>query len=301
MTARFSLIVFMMAWLGVISPARLFCGTASKADHGTTRVVSLVPNVTEIAFALGAGGQMVGVSDYCFYPPEARQLPRAGNLMNPSLETVVRLRPDVVFLFRSQADFAARLRALGIKSELFAVDSLAELYTAVEQVGAWSGQTSEAATLTGRIRNDLDGLRAARDEDAATSGGAKMVRGVLIVSRDPAGLRNMYQATFLGELFELAGGKLALPGRTAVSAEEIIRANPDVIIDFSYGESAGAKNQMGLAKLMGPWGRLSTVSAVKNGRVYGWSDPHVLLLGPGVVDTARQMKELIRQGDVGSE
>lgn len=290
-----------MAWQGMISPARLFCATTTEANHATTRVVSLVPNVTEIAFALGAGGQMVGVSDYCLYPPEARRLPRVGGLMNPSLETVVRLRPDVVFLFRSQADFATRLRALGIKSELFAVDSLAELYTAVEQVGALTGHTSEAAKLAGSIRSDLDGLRPAGDGDATTTGGAGMVRGVLIVSRDPAGLRNMYQATFLGELFELAGGKLALPGRTAVSVEEIIRADPDVIIDFSYGESSGVENQKGPAKLMGPWGRLSTLSAVKSGRVYGWSDPHVLLLGPGVVDTARQMKELIRQAEASSE
>lgn len=296
MTVRFFLIGFLIAWLGIVFPARLFCAPASEADGATTRVISLVPNVTEIAFALGAAGQMAGVSDYCLYPPAARRLPRAGGLMNPNLETVVRLKPDVVFLFRSQVDFAARLRALGIKSEFFAVDSLTELYTAIEQVGKWTGKTSEAEKLVRSIQKDLAGLRRTGSEDAATTGGTPVVRGVLIVSRDPAGLRNMYQATFLGELFELAGGKLALPGQTGVSVEDIIRANPDVIIDFSYGESAGADSQRGPEKLLGPWGRLNTISAVKNRRVYGWRNPHVLLLGPGIVDTARQMKELIREG-----
>jgi iron complex transport system substrate-binding protein len=267
--------------------------TAASEDGPTTRIVSLVPNLTEIAFTLGAGNQVVGVSDYCFYPDEARSRPKVGGLINPNTEAVMRLRPDVVLLYRSQAEFAGRLRQLGIRSEMFTVDTLADLYNAVDRLGAETGNTTAAAQLTSRIKT---GLAALRPDRAETSSGLS-VSGLLIVSRDPAGLRNLYQASqsnFLGELFEIAGGRLAIPQHPPVTTEAVIRANPAIIIDFSYAASAEpGVSTAGPEPFPGPWARLNTIPAVQTGAVYKWDDPHALLLGPGVVDTAKKMKLLL--------
>lgn len=272
-----------------------FCtatAAGSKPDDTTTRIVSLVPNLTELTFALSAGNQVVGVSDFCRYPVQAATLPSVGGLVNPGLEATLRLRPTVVLLYRSQTDFASRLRQLGIHSELFQVDTLADLYGAIDRLGIVTGETSAAANLAADIKNDLEKVKGERPLTGATANAA--VGGVIIVSRDPAGLRGMYQAApdnFLGELFQIAGGTLAVASGAAVSREKIIRANPSLIIDMSNaGQTAGAAP---VSRNAGPWTQLSSVEAVQSNQVYQWADPHAKLLGPSVVHTAREMKRLV--------
>lgn len=263
------------------------------ASAATTRVVSLVPNLTEIAFAVGAGDQVVGVSDFCLFPPEARQRPSVGGLINPNLEAVLRLQPDVVFLYRSQRDFAARLSQLGVRSQLLQTDTLADFYNAVEIIGKETGETTRAERLITGVRAGLDRLRQGKPSD-------QRPKGIVIVSRDRATLRSMYQAssgTFLGELFVIAGGRLAVPEGAPISMEAIIRANPDIIIDFSTAGSDDATTTTAINPepfpAPSPWALLTTVRAVQTGAVYRWTDPHALLLGPGVVDTAKKMQQIL--------
>lgn len=270
------------------------CCRAAAPDHQTTRIVSLVPNLTELTFALGAGSQIVGVSDFCRYPAEAKQRPSVGGLVNPGLEATLRLRPDVVFLYRSQTEFAGRLRQLGIKSELFQVDTLADLDAAIMRVGLVTGMTSASAALNLDIRRGLAQIRGQTTAGSNPSA-APPVPGLLIVSRDKGNLREMYQASednFLGELFKIAGGEIAVTGGAPVSREKVLRANPQVIIDMSSGEEAATATAP--SRTTRPWEELSTVAAVKSGQVYQWPDSHAMLLGPGVVTTALQMQKLLQ-------
>ena len=89
-------------------------GAAPGADATTTRVVSLVPNVTEILFTIGAGDQVVGTSDYCKYPPAALARPKLGGLMNPKLEALIVLKPTHVVLLNSQGDLLRKITQLGV-------------------------------------------------------------------------------------------------------------------------------------------------------------------------------------------
>ncbi len=283
-------------WVVVAVTAIVICALPAAADsppdESTTHIVSLVPNLTELSFALGAGNQVVGVSDFCRYPTEALTRPSVGGLVNPGLEATLRLRPTVVLLYRSQTDFATRLRQLGVATELFQVDTIADMYSAIGRLGIVAGKTTEAAALAGNIQA---GLEQVRRESAPTVGDAiPAPAGIVIVSRDPAGLRSMYQASagnFLGELFQIAGGRLAISGSSAVSREEIIRANPSLIIDMSSGEVSEKATPPN--RSLGPWAELSTVGAVKSGQAYHWKNAHAKLLGPSVVDTAREMKRLV--------
>ncbi len=261
-------------------------------DKSTTRIVSLVPSLTELAFTLGAGDQVVGVSDYCHYPAEATSRPSVGGLVNPGLEATLRLRPTIVLLYRSQTDFASRLRQLGIDSELYQVDALSDMYDAIGHLGAVTGKTSAAATLATDIKSALEKVK--QENASAGDTQASAVPGIVVVSRDPAGLRGMYQAAagnFLGELFEIAGGRLVVSGGAAITREEIIRANPSIIIDMSGGDTnanAGTPRPN-----VGPWAELTTVRAVQSGQVYQWNNTHAMLLGPSVVNTVRQMKRMV--------
>ena len=79
------------------------------------RIVSLVPNVTEMLFAVGAGSQVVGVSTYDDFPPETKSLPRVGALLDPDTERILSLRPDLVIVYGSQTELESQFARAGIR------------------------------------------------------------------------------------------------------------------------------------------------------------------------------------------
>ena len=78
------------------------------------RIISLIPAVTEILFAIGAGSQVIGVSNYDVYPPAATQLPRVGGLVDPAVETILSLQPDLVIAYETQFTLIKQLANAGI-------------------------------------------------------------------------------------------------------------------------------------------------------------------------------------------
>ncbi|MGI8905259.1 MAG: ABC transporter substrate-binding protein [Candidatus Sumerlaeaceae bacterium] len=262
---------------------------ATYGDSSTTRVVSLVPGLTETCFAIGAGPQVVGVSDYCAYPAEARTRPRVGGLSNPRLEQLLLLRPTVILLYRSQADFAHKLRILKIDCRLFALDRLSDIYEAAEQLGGITGKRAEAHVLVRSMREQFEAMHARTSETAA-------VRAVVLVSRDPGDLRNLFQAgpkNFLGELMNLAGGSHAIATDAAITKEQLILGNPQVIIDLSGGESASTAEAKEAALRV--WAQLPTIDAVKNHHVYYPAAAHALVPGPYLVEAAKEFERMLHR------
>src|SRR5688572_8393047 len=96
--------------------AAVFVTGAVLAQSAPKRIVSLVPNVTEILFAIGAGPQVVAVSNYDIEPPEVRSLPTVGALLDPDTEKIISLRPDLVITYGSQADLQSQLKSANIPS-----------------------------------------------------------------------------------------------------------------------------------------------------------------------------------------
>ncbi|MCX7718968.1 MAG: helical backbone metal receptor, partial [Candidatus Sumerlaeaceae bacterium] len=211
---------------------------AATSERETTRIVSLVPSVTEILFALGARDQVVGVSDYCKFPPEAAMLPRAGGLLNPSLEQVLLLRPTLVVLYRAQADVVVKLEQLGVKAAMVSCDTTTEVIRLVREAGAWTGREAEAERVVRELEDGLNALTCA-------TGHLRHPSVLLVISRDATDLAGIYAAgtnSYHGELLARAGGhnvigEVPVP-TVSVSKEQIIRLDPEVIIDMSYGEQA---------------------------------------------------------------
>src|SRR5256886_10644322 len=115
------------------------------------RVVSLLPSFTEILFAIGAGGRLVGRTTWCDYPPAALAVPSVGDGMPPNVEAVAARGPDLVVVYRSGPNVTAaqQLERLGVQTVLFDLNRLGELGPVARRPRALPGRTAAGASLAG--------------------------------------------------------------------------------------------------------------------------------------------------------
>ncbi len=201
-------------------------GRTVHLPHPAQRVVSLLPSLTETVCALGACDRLVATDRYSDWPAEVRPLPKAGGLDDAQVEEIVRLRPDVVLVSRSQR-IADRLRELGVQSVALDTDTFADITRTVSLIGRILGETDRAAALNRDIDRDV---RAVSDEARANRRGA----GPSVyfeVDRAP------YAAgpgSFIGEMLARLGTRnIVTPDLGAfpmLNPEYVVRHDPDVII-----------------------------------------------------------------------
>jgi ABC-type Fe3+-hydroxamate transport system substrate-binding protein len=191
------------------------------------RVVSLIPATTELLFAIGAGGSVVGRTQWCDYPREALSVTDLGPGINPNLEAVLSVKPDLVILYNSaqHAAVAARLREVGIPAVRLNTDALAD----VGRVGRLLGR------LTGHERG-ADSMSAAFDTalTAAGTAGARQTkpRVLILVWEQPP--MTLGRGSFLSELVERAGGENVFgdiaSSSAPVSIEAVSDRDPELIL-----------------------------------------------------------------------
>jgi iron complex transport system substrate-binding protein len=244
------------------------------------RIVSLVPALTEMLFALGAGPQVIAVSSYDEYPPEVKSLPRVGALLDPDMERILALRPDLVLSYGSQTDTQAQLARANIRVFNYRHAGLAGVFNTLKELGAAVGRGREGERLAGEIRGRLDGIQ-------ARVKGRPRPRTLLVFERDPASLRGVYVSGgvgFLHDMLGIAGGVnvFADVARESVqpSVETILSRAPDVIIEVRATGLLAAED-VAIAKRV--WGTLASVPAVKQGRIYILNGEHLVVPGPRVV------------------
>ena len=253
------------------------------------RIVSLSPNMTEILYGIGAFDRVVGISDYCTYPPEVSKLPSAGGWHNPSLEKLAGLRPDLVILDAGQAPFIQdKIQQLGFPVAVAADRTIAEVYGAMATLGRATGREFEASKLAAATRESLERV-------ARRTATLPKVRVVLIVDRSPGMLRDLYTATsgsYLAELVGIAGGELvaqpAKNGYAKLNKEDLLVINPDVILDFIHG----AKSRFA-GDPMEAWRDMPELKAVRNHRVYGVNEDYVPHASQRIVQTAELFARLL--------
>lgn len=265
--------------------------SAVANDQKTTRIVSLVPSMTETLFAVGAADQVVGTSEFCNWPEAAKRKPRVGGFINPNIEKIVSSRPDVVFILNSQSELERKLQALGIKTAAVRSDALEDVFGSFKPVIEWSGRSTATRQLERRIRLDLATIRNQRTTATA-------VRTLIIVGRQPATLQNIYAAgpaTYLGQVLEIAGGKNVAPAGAhpypPLSKEQIVSLDPEVIIDTSLGEAGVKASVVEAHKKV--WKQLPMITAVKNKRIHYITDPHLTIPGPSISKTASAIADLV--------
>jgi iron complex transport system substrate-binding protein len=226
-----------------------------------TRIVSLVPSVTESAFALGGDARLVGVSDYCDWPPAARQKPRVGGMLNPSLESIVALKPDLVVGTDegNREETFLQLRRLGIPVYVVHAHRVAEMYDLIARVGELTGRQAAVAPLVDGIRRRIEGVRA-----AVTA--LPPPRVLYVLWPDP--LLVPGRDSHLTELIELAGGRSITANERVqyvrFSIEAAVARGPEVIILADHSSGASTAGRAAPEK----WQALTSVPAIRAGRLH---------------------------------
>ncbi|MBV8056194.1 MAG: ABC transporter substrate-binding protein [Deltaproteobacteria bacterium] len=177
------------------------CGTPHIATAtGTRRIVSLAPSVTETLFAVGAGAEVVGVSQYCDYPPQVRRLPKIGSFITPNIEAIIALRPTVVIGLLTSSDLREihALQAMGIATLMVDDGSVAAIEASIEKIGNKVGRSQAAHNLAGQIRSQLSGIE-------MRLAGIQPRPVLMVVGHQP--LVAVGPGTYLDELLMLAHGR----------------------------------------------------------------------------------------------
>ncbi len=246
--------------------------------------MSLAPSVTEVLFEAGAGPHVVGVTSYCRFPREVLALPKVGGYLTPSYEAIIALHPDLIVTLPEHADLEPKLRALGVP--ILRVDhrSLDGIVRSIEQVG-------ERCGTAGTAHRAADALREALGAIGRTTGPLPRVLICFGRAEDFRQLTAAAPGTIHDDLITHAGGANVLTSRAvaypALSAEGVIRLDPEVIIEFS---SSGTDT----AALRRQWNRLDSITAVKTGRVYVFSGEFLSVPGPRFVRFAETIARSIR-------
>lgn len=270
----------------------LLLGVAALASP-PQRIVSTAPSLTEILFALGLGPRVAGVTVFCRYPPEALQKPKIGTFLEPDLERILAQRPDLVLVVRNPVQLAERLSQLGLRAIEVPQDTLAEILASIRQIGRLAGAEARADALAAQVERDLDDVRRRAER-------LPRRKVLFLVGRSPGTLQGMVGAgpgTFIDELIRLAGGVNALSGSPMayprVSLEQILAADPDVILDmgdFAHHEGKPLESQ---EQFRAVWASYRSLRAVRDNRVRQVAGEALIRPGPRVAEGARLCLELI--------
>ena len=250
----------------------------SMAQKPPQRIISVIPAVTEILFALGAGDRVVAVGSFDKYPPQIEKLPRVGALLDPDLERMLSLRPDLVAIYGSQADLRKQLDRAGVPVFVYAHAGIAHVKSTIADLGQRIGAPERAQQLMQEIDTRLDGVR--RQLPAGPG-----PRTLIVMSRDTFTLRGIYASGgfgFIHDMVTAAGGTnvFADVQKEAVQAstELIIARRPEIIIELR-AEPLSPGDE---AKERTVWAALSSVPAVRNGRIHIITDRRTVIPGPRV-------------------
>jgi iron complex transport system substrate-binding protein len=262
-----------------LGAALLVVGIAANAWPGQ-RIVSLAPSITETLFAIGAGAEVVGVSQYCDYPPQAVSLPKVGSFLTPNLEAIVGLRPGlIVGLDTSSNDREIRaLQGMGYRVLLVNDDSLDGIYAGIQRIGEMTGHTEQAHQLLDSIHGTIRTVR-------RRLAGVAPCKVLMVVGHDPlvaVGGGYLDQLLRIADCINIGAGLGVEWPR--LSMEYIIATAPDVILDGQMGTDPQSPG--------GFWSRYPNIPAVRNHRVFGYAQNPVLRPGPRVGQTLEILASL---------
>jgi iron complex transport system substrate-binding protein len=257
-----------------------------RLERPATRIVSLIPSATDLLVAMGARGQLAGRTDFDKDSAVAA-LPSVGGGLDPSLEALVALRPDLVISFETQGDAAlrTRLREMGIPVYALAAQDTADIFRALANLGTLAGRRPAADSVAGMMRAELEAVR--------RSVAGRPAPSVLYVAWvDPPMVAG--PTTFLSELVTLAGGRPVFHDVQQewpqVSIEEIVSRKPQVVIIPS---GAGAEFSADALRTAPGWRELA---ASPGTRVAEVPVAVVNRPGPRLGEAARALRDAIHPG-----
>jgi iron complex transport system substrate-binding protein len=242
------------------------------------RIISLSPNLTEMIYDMGAQDQLVGDTDYCKFPPDAQKKEKIGGWVNPNIEKMVSLKPDLIIGLKFHDKTVNTLKKLQIPVVVLNCDSVEDILATYTQLGKLlgHGQQAEAARkiLIGRL-----------DKIKERAKGKKPLSVLFVVGRNPGTVDQVYAVggkNFINELVGMAGGVNvmadAMTGYPLVSKEVLIQRNPDLIVDSVLSHELKARKMENKSA----WDQMPVLKAVQQKHVYYFLDEDFLIPGPSM-------------------
>jgi iron complex transport system substrate-binding protein len=243
------------------------------------RIITLAPNLTEIVYAIGAGDRLVGNTTFCDYPPEAKQITKVGDTLQPNIERIIALRPDVIFISTaSQLEtFTKQLDEHGIAVFVTDPHDLDGVFRSIQTLGDLLGQQEQAEKLVSTLR-----ARAAAIEEAVKDRPPVTV----FYQVSPSPLWTAGRRSWVTDLIKRAGGKSVtseVEGEwMRYSDEAALASHPEAII---MATSSGDKMEVAAALQKSP--------AMINKRVYGINGDYLSRPGPRLVEGLEQIARVL--------
>lgn len=260
------------------------------------RIVSTAPSITELLFALGLGDRVVGVTRFCRYPPEAQKKAIIGDYINPNIEVIASLKPDLVIVQQNPVRLTERLNSLRLHTLEIDQQNVPfedAIYGSIRIVGDATGTPARAAQLIDTIRKGLESVR-------ARSAALKRKRVMFVVGRSPGrldGLIVVGRAAYLNEVMAIAGGDNVFRDAVApypeISLESVIARDPEVLLDMGDMSDTVAVSEQHKREVVTLWQRQQVLTAVKQNRVIAIASDMYVVPGPRVVDAARALLAMI--------
>jgi iron complex transport system substrate-binding protein len=243
-----------------------------------------------VADVIGDSDPQVAVSSFDHWPPEAEKLTKVGGLLDPDLERIISLRPDLVVVDASQAELIEKIKGAGIRVFPYSLGGLDNLTRTMRELGKVVGTERQAEAAASAVERRLDAIR-------KRVANLRRPRTLLIFGREEGAMRAIDVSGgvgFLNDIVELAGGENVFGSEqrewVRVSVESILAAAPDVVIELHYGYYLTPAR---LRKEAAVWKTLPTLPAVRNNRVHLLEGDKYVVPGPRVVEAAEQIAKLI--------
>lgn len=259
-----------------------FKGRRIVLDKVPEKIVSLSPSNTEILFALGAGEKVVGVTSYCDYPEEAKQIERVGTFDGPNMELVKKAQPDVVLAGYIQEEAVKALENMGITVIVTEAESFEAIYKSIEIIGHITGTGTKADEIIAGMKNKVSEIQE-RTKDR------EKPEIFYVVWADP--LTTAGSKTFINDVIKTAGGinvAEKVEGWANYSAEQLMKDNPEILVaalhstDKGMNEEDLSRNQL-----------FSKLECVKQGNVHVMPDDNIISRpGPRIVQAIEEMSRV---------
>jgi len=256
---------------------------AGSAAATPQRIVSLTPALTEILFAVGAGDRVVGVTQFCDFPPEAKSKPKVGGYVNPSVEAALALKPDLVVVSPGPGnrDAALAMRRAGLRVEIVPAETLEDSLAAIEAVGRLAGDEAKGRELAAAVKARIDAV-------ARRWAATKPVRTFFCIQTDP--IIAAGRDTLPSQLLTLAGGVnvVDIERYPRLDIEAVAGAKPELILQARMDLSAGDAHVEDAF-----WKRWPSIPAVAAGRVVVLPDDLTLRPGPRVGAAVEELATIL--------
>ena len=262
----------------VLAVVIALCSTSHAVSGEPSRILSLAPAATEIIFDLGLGDRVIGVTEYCNWPPEAKSKTNIGDMMNVNMEVVVSMRPDLVVVSNMNEHLKEPIEALGYEVAVVYQDDFEQIRDSMLRVGEACGIAEAAKKRADALGEAVRGISAALPR-------GKDISVLVVVGRDAddVSFKKIYAAgpgSFYEELLAGAGAKNAFTGDmpyAAISLEGLLRLDPDIIIEL-VGEH-GMTGQDSKS-ILAQWKNLGGLRAARDGNVAVIRGDFTLRAGP---------------------